>query len=243
MEYGATSPSDQAAPRAADEPHGGSPRRRRVAVAAAAAVMAGSAVLLSTSRTGPPSLVGRMDDWTPVRCVSSKDGTWHPATDMLQGTESYGTRLPVTADATWSMTWDWDDCDELMLALNDFSYWLVVDKSQLQNYGAPVSTRIEMSSYSDTPYNAEWYLRGPTECAADLAAGKNTECGASGALEDPWATVFDHETEEAGYVYGENSATGHREHLASTGACVYVRKRTVETAAVLTGMVPGPYSQ
>ena len=45
--------------------------------------------------------------------------------------------------------------------------------------------------------------RGPTltyriegySLAADLAAGKNTECGASGALEDPWATVFDHETE------------------------------------------------
>ena len=49
--------------------------------------------------SGPESING--GGWTVVRCVSSTEGTWHPATDNLRGTESYGTEQSWDADATW----------------------------------------------------------------------------------------------------------------------------------------------
>ena len=156
-------------------------------------------------------------DWRAVRCVSSAEGTWHPATDMLMGTEAYGT---PGDDATWSVAWDWESYGEMLLALTDASYWLVIDKGELKKTGGPVSVDIKASSASpDAPSRAEWYIRGPD----DEDCGK-VGCSDLGALEDPWASVYDHGADEGGYVYGGNAKTGHLEHVGSgVGACVFVR--------------------
>ena len=168
--------------------------------------------------------------WTVVRCVSSTQGSWHPATDMLvsfsyschilqAGTEAYGSE---SADGTWSVEWDMTERRQMLLALTDFSLWAIIDKEQLQNYGGPVQTTIAKSSSSDEPYSAEWYLRSVEDCAAST---KEIDCGEFGALEDPWASVYDHSATDPGMVYGEDSKTGHLEHLGvdGVGACVWVR--------------------
>ena len=160
--------------------------------------------------------------WTAVRCVSSTFGAWHPAKDMLRGTETYGSPSSVGDDGTWSVAWAYDSYSEMLLGLTDGSQWLIIDKDQLHNYGDPVQTSIKKSSASESPYEAEWYLRSAEDCAA---SEKPVECGPNGALEDPWATVFDHSADDNGCVYGELSKTGNMGNLGvdGVGACVWVR--------------------
>lgn len=167
----------------------------------------------------------RENGWRAVRCVSSTEGSWHPAADMLAGTERYGERASVDEDRTWSVVWDWSQHSEALLALTDASYWLVVSKDQLRNYGGPVQTQVARSSASSVPTETEWYLRGSEDCDAAVASGKPLECSEAGAKEDPWASVYDHSADEGGYVYGGNAMTGHLEHLGQNGvgACVWVR--------------------
>ena len=188
---------------------------RGAAGAAGAASAFGATVPASSSASNVDG-----GGWTLVRCVSSQEGTWHPAKDMLHGTEVYGE--PHSADGTWSVAWAETDYSELLLGLTDLSYWVVIDESQLYNYGDPVMTTISTSSASSTPYKAEWYLRSAADCAAST---KDLECGQYGAFEDPWASVYDHTAEEPGMVYGEDALTGNMDHLGvdGVGACVWVR--------------------
>jgi hypothetical protein len=43
--------------------------------------------------------------------------------------------------------------------------------------------------------------------------------------EDPWCSVNGHYDDDPGMVYGENSKTGHMEHLGinGVGACVWLK--------------------
>ena len=127
-----------------------------------------SASSVTTTLGGPESIYG--GGWDCVRCVASTEGSWHPATDNLRGTEAYGDVTSWDADETWSTTWsfaleddDDDDGDgytQVLLALTNFSYWLVVDAESLFALGAPVEVTLLASSASpDTSSIAQWYIR------------------------------------------------------------------------------------
>ena len=198
--------------------------RRFLFLFLAAAILIGITILVKISRDGSYSspssssadsskkndLTDSIDGgfWTAVRCVSSKEGAWHPATDNLRGTESYGTVSSWEDDTTWSASWSFDNdgFTQVLLALTDFSYWLVVDSSTLFQYGAPLEATILASSASSNQTFAQWYIR-------------------EGNTEDPWASVYDHSASDPGMVYGENSKKGHMEHLGKNGigACVWLR--------------------
>ena len=101
-----------------------------------------------------------------VRCVSSKEGSWHPATDLLHGTDVYGTFVDsYETDTTFSTTWSPDDYSTVLLALTDFSFWAVADVSQLFELGKPVDVTITESSSSSTSYTAEWQEPFSLGCA------------------------------------------------------------------------------
>jgi hypothetical protein len=202
-----------------------------------------------------PSSVTSPDDvldggWSLVRCVSSSEGTWHPATDNLRGSDQYGTYADYRNDTTFTLTWKTSDVKMYLFALTDFSYWLVTKKAQIFEFGAPTSSTVLVSSASADSYEAGWYIREHN-------------------LEDPWVSVYDHgeggvpfsftlsfidvgvgmscleidftgflippptsfdppphpDADEPGMVYGENSKKGHLEHLGSEGrgACVWIR--------------------
>lgn len=145
--------------------------------------------------------------WNLVRCVSSQQGSWHPATDNLRGTDSYGViQNEHTTDTTFTKTWDTSNTSYFLFAYTDFSMYLVTKTETLFEYGAPTNSEILISSSSSIPYTAQWYIR-------------------DGNPEDPWCSVFDHSASDPGMVYGENSKTGHMEHLGvnGTGACVWVK--------------------
>jgi len=152
-------------------------------------------------------------DWKAVRCVSSTEGTWHPATDNLYGLEEYGEDSrgylfsDYKTDETWSRQWDINDVDEFLFALTDFSQWLVATKEACLLRGDPLYAPIEMSSIKMEPYHALWYNRGIPE--------------------DPWVSLLNHTGTTGDYmvVYGEDSYTGHMENLGQDdrGACVWVR--------------------
>ena len=109
----------------------------------------------STSPVTPDGIYG--GGWTVVRCVSSTEGSWHPATDNLYGTESYGTYVnSYTMDTTFSTTWSPNDYSTALVGLTDLSAWVVVDTSQLYVLGKPVDVEITESSVSSTSYTAEW---------------------------------------------------------------------------------------
>ena len=98
--------------------------------------------------------------WTLVRCVSSSEGSWHPATDNLYGTEAYGTASSdYTSDGTWSVTWDASSMSEYLFAYTDLSMWLRCASATVFEYGAPTSSEVLESSASLDAYTAEWYIR------------------------------------------------------------------------------------
>jgi len=118
----------------------------------------------SSSSTSESSSPSTPDDiygggWTVVRCVSSSEGSWHPAVDNLYGTESYGTYVnSYTTDSTFSTTLSPSDYSTALLGLTDLSAWVVVDTSQLYVLGKPVDVDIIESSASSASYTAEWFV-------------------------------------------------------------------------------------
>jgi len=147
--------------------------------------------------------------WQLVRCVSAAEGTWHPATDNLDGTgAAYGAYSDDygAGDATFSVQWDSSATSAYLFALTDLSLWLVAGTSTVLSHGAPLLAAVTASSASGSPYTAEWYSR-------------------EGKAEDPWVSVFDHGAADPGMVYGEAGKAGHMEHLGvgGVGACVWVR--------------------
>lgn len=109
----------------------------------------------SASPSTPDDIYG--GGWTVVRCVSSTEGTWHPATDNLYGSESYGTYVnSYTTDTTFSATWTPSDYSTVLLGLTDLSAWVVADTSQLFVLGSPADATIIESSTSSTSYTVEW---------------------------------------------------------------------------------------
>lgn len=69
--------------------------------------------------------------WELVRRVKAGP-YWHPATDLLSGSEAYGIFVnDPTIDATFSRTWDTQTYNQFLFATGDGSKWLVAMKDEV----------------------------------------------------------------------------------------------------------------
>ena len=164
--------------------------------------------------TAPPKPWGPNigSPWRLVRRVQSGN-TWHPATDQLSGTESYGTACGPTASCTFSVAFSTASYTHFLFATGDETKWLIATKEQAIGTGALGSAysgqrTILRSSTSSTSYTAYWYRR-------------------SGATEDPWISLSDHSPAIAAgqIMYGGNSFGGaHASNIlpVNNGANVYI---------------------
>ena len=135
--------------------------------------------------------------WKLVRRVGPGAGTWHPATDHLAGTNVYGVKPSVNAqaaDVTYSVSFSGDSFTKFLFATGDEEVWLVCTKEAVGGapygsvYYAGIPRNILMSSDSLTPYQAIWYNRAEEPV-------------------DPWISLNDHMDAimEAKILYGEES--------------------------------------
>ena len=156
---------------------------------------------------GPPPGAGT--GWTLVRRVK-KGHKWHPATDFLRGTASYGKpgRLP-DSDVTWTKKFHKEKFDEFLFSTGDNALWLVAQKKVVWHQGRNFKAKILLSSKSpNAPSWARWYNRG-------------------GFFdEDPWISIIDHDKAKSTglMLYGENSARAFTQALEQhKGANVWIR--------------------
>jgi hypothetical protein len=146
--------------------------------------------------------------WTLVRHVPAGN-SWHPSTDRLAGTETYGDSTDDSAP--WSLDFETTvpSWDEFMFATGDCTKWLAATKDAVTGafYTNELRT-IEMSSTNTNTYQATWYNR-------------------AGASEDPWVSIVDHAAAIPAclILYGEDSFQGDQtcSLQQNDGANVYVR--------------------
>ena len=157
--------------------------------------------------TGPPPGTGT--GWKLVRRVK-KGHKWHPATDFLRGTASYGKPGRFAdSDVTWTKKFHNELFDEFLFSTGDNALWLVAQKKVVFHQGRNFKARILLSSNSPgAPSWARWYNRG-------------------GFFdEDPWISVIDHDkAKSTGFMlYGENGAHAFTQALQHhKGANVWIR--------------------
>lgn len=165
-------------------------------------------------------------DWTLVRRVQS-GSTWHPSTDHLSGTDVYGTPGGETDAATFSVNFETavPDWDQALLITGDRQLWMVMNRTEIQKYGANAAFEVLASSEDDTgPTYPKMYHR-------------------PGNPEDPWLSLIDHgDAIPAGKIlYGANSYTG--AHATTVlpvhnGANVFIRNTAVpEPSTLALGVV------
>jgi hypothetical protein len=53
---------------------------------------------------------------------------WHPATDNLAGTDSYGTPCGGTDDCTFAKTFEQEEFNQFMFASGDGQLWMIMNK-------------------------------------------------------------------------------------------------------------------
>jgi hypothetical protein len=155
--------------------------------------------------------------WQLVRRVKAGP-TWHPATDHLAGTDTYGTyNADPTADATFSIAFDTIDFDQFMFATGDGEKWLIATKDAVVGTGPYGLTNrpILKSSDSCAPYSAQWLHRDWPE--------------------DPWISLTDHiaASSTQNILYGgDNYGPGHPHAdvlSVHNGANVFIRKAPAST--------------
>lgn len=147
--------------------------------------------------------------------------TWHPATDSLAGTDTYGLDAngkPESDDTPWSLefaiavpTWG-DNNDEFLFATGDCKKWVVATKDAVigANYDISVERTIKLSSTNKNSYVATWFNR-------------------ANQPEDPWISIADHvaSVKPCLMLYGENQNEVHTCAIEQNdGADVYIRKAT-----------------
>ena len=145
--------------------------------------------------------------WQLVRRVRG-GSTWHPSTDNLAGTDSYGVyNGDATADATFSISFG-SDFDDFLFTTGDGVKWLIATRDAVigANYANSLRSILK-SSINSNPYSARWYNR-------------------AGASEDPWISLLDHtaSTGTENVIYGENQNGDHSTILVNhNGANVFIR--------------------
>ena len=94
--------------------------------------------------------------WRRVRHLPATSTAFHPATDDLAGTDTYGD--PDDDSTAWSVPFG--AFDEFLFATGDGRHWLIATPEAVngENYeNAPRD--INKSSYNSIPYTAQWYFR------------------------------------------------------------------------------------
>jgi len=84
--------------------------------------------------TTPASSAYHIDGggWRLVRRVAPSNNAWHPATDSLLGTASYGAAtIDETADSTFSKPFTADATTEFLFATGDAQKWLIATGAQI----------------------------------------------------------------------------------------------------------------
>ena len=195
----------------------------------AAATNANFAKTPKSAKSGKCSKEVDGGGWKKVRHVPAKwdvdnNGVdipaWHPATDSLAGTDTYGLDAngkPESDDTPWSLefanavpTWG-DNNDEFLFATGDCKKWVVATKDAVigENYNLDGRT-IKLSSTNKNTYVAKWYNRAAKP-------------------EDPWVSITGHSQSIVPclILYGENGEKGNACAIEQNdGADVYIRKAT-----------------
>eukprot|EP00798_Chlamydomonas_sp_ICE-L_P018806 gene18806-25352_t len=181
------------------------------------------------------------DGWKLVRHIpgsystgSEKIPSWHPATDSLAGTDSYGPQPGTANDAVaWTIPYAHVTFNQFLFAYGDFSKWLIASKAAVGgvfgDYYANSPRDVNMSSDNAAAHQVKWFNRG-----------------SDAEKEDPWITLTDHYSAlvNGDFVYGENNYKSSR-GLASNwisahgGANVYIRQISLPPPGV--GVVPDRY--
>ena len=134
--------------------------------------------------------------WTLVRHVSASYGAFHPATDDLAGTDTYGTNdYNAQSDENWSEYFADETFNQFLFAFGDCSEWLVTTKDSAigENYSKE-DRCILSSNRNEDAYSAEWYNRGDSNAPDPWISTKDHwDCRDSGGYSDPCM------------VYAENS--------------------------------------
>merc|ERR1712217_816080 len=96
-----------------------------------------------------------------MRRVQASSPFWHPATDNLDGTDSYGVyTTDYLSDSTFSRTWSTTECDQFLFATGDWTLWLIATNDAVRGeHYADEDREILMSSEQSNPYTAKWYNR------------------------------------------------------------------------------------
>ena len=90
-------------------------------------------------------------NWKQVRYLPANWNSWHPATDQMQGIDSYGdpndNRLP------WSIPFNADPYDQIMFTTNDGMNYIITERSTLiiGNWINGLSPNIRSSNNPTTP--------------------------------------------------------------------------------------------
>jgi len=190
-----------------------------------------TAACLTTASSGMWDQVGT--GWTLVRRVKAGD-TWHPSTDRLSGTDTYGTKPAIfasTSDETFSVAFG--EFDQFLFATGNEAKWLVTTKNAVLGNQAPCMVQNAVFDMSKgTGYGASLaaptYMAatGPMECHMGYAneprqilfssLGPNATTAkwynrdGSEYPYEPWVSLTDHEVAiSAGNIlYGESSCAG-----------------------------------
>ena len=93
--------------------------------------------------------------WRLVRYLPPTSNAWHPTNDNLVGTETYGTAYNNTN--AWSIPFG--TFDEFCFGTLNLQKWLYCKKTSVYGNYSNVARDIIKSSYSSTPYQANWYSR------------------------------------------------------------------------------------
>ena len=157
--------------------------------------------------------------------------SWHPATDGLAGTETYGPARILTdpkdndIGTGWSINFERavPGYNEVLFATGDNKVWLITTKDAIG--GAMASPPLfyedqrrpilKSSKSPSAPHMARWYNR-------------------QGCAEDPWISVTDHHEAISAekIVYGEHSYGGQHAAVlqAHSGANVFIRNSNKKLA-------------
>ena len=175
--------------------------------------------------TPPPPIEIDGGDWTLVRRVPT--GTkWHPTSDRLAGTDTYGVAASGVADwqcndigEGWSINFEQavPGYNELMFASGDGQRWVITTKDAV---GGPLVSPPDW--YSDEPRtilksSERWY--GPSYQAGWYNRADNPE--------DPWISAIDHNEAIPRnlIVYGEAGTEANNGVLLNhNGANVFIRR-------------------
>ncbi len=143
------------------------------------------------------SIVG--GQWTLVRHVPEfTNGTrlFHPATDGLVGTASYGPQPGTEYDSSpWTIPFSTYTFNNFLFITGNCQKWLLASKTSVGGdltgvWYSGVARTITKSSINASSYLVVWYNRG-----------------AGSAPEDPWVSLEDHSTSisDGTLMYGEAS--------------------------------------